>query len=85
MFGFYPVVGILVTAWFKALGTAHHLHDQVGLAPSFLFFLDAIYSYRPTQYFEAKKMTRHQIVVFMEERKWDYWSTSRSVVRSVDG
>jgi hypothetical protein len=24
------------------------------------------------QYFEAKKMTPHQVAVFMEERKWDY-------------
>ncbi|KAF8220557.1 hypothetical protein L208DRAFT_1448008 [Tricholoma matsutake] len=50
-FGFYPFVGILITAWFKALVTAHGLHNQ---------------------YFDAKKMTPHQIAVFMEERKWDY-------------
>jgi hypothetical protein len=33
-FNFYPGVGILVAAWFKALGTAHNLHKQVG--PLFL-------------------------------------------------
>ncbi|TFK32566.1 hypothetical protein BDQ12DRAFT_616860 [Crucibulum laeve] len=27
-FNFYPFVGILVSAWFKALGTAHYLHKQ---------------------------------------------------------
>lgn len=27
-FHFYPFVGILVSAWFKALGTAHGLHQQ---------------------------------------------------------
>jgi len=27
-FNLFPVVGVLVAAWFKALGTAHHLHKQ---------------------------------------------------------
>ncbi|KAG7088851.1 hypothetical protein E1B28_012805 [Marasmius oreades] len=47
----YPFVGIVISAWFRGLGTAHALHRR---------------------YFEAKKMTREQIAVFMEERKWDY-------------
>ncbi|KAG6821267.1 hypothetical protein H0H93_002377 [Arthromyces matolae] len=51
-FNFYPFVGILVSAAFKALRTAHALH-------------------RP--YFEAKRMTKEQIAVFMQERRWDYF------------
>jgi len=47
----YPFVGIFVSAYLKAIGTARYLHKP---------------------YFEAKKMTRHQVAVFMEERKWDY-------------
>ncbi|KAF8816229.1 hypothetical protein BYT27DRAFT_7230035 [Phlegmacium glaucopus] len=47
----YPFVGPVVSAWFKALGTAQFLHRR---------------------YFEAKKMTPHQVAVFIEERKWDY-------------
>ncbi|KAF9265202.1 hypothetical protein L218DRAFT_898816 [Marasmius fiardii PR-910] len=47
----YPFVGIVISAWFKGLGTAQVLHRR---------------------YFEAKKMNREQIFVFMEERKWDY-------------
>ncbi|KAF8887116.1 hypothetical protein BD779DRAFT_1441132 [Infundibulicybe gibba] len=27
-FGFYPVIGIILAAWFKALGTSHNLHRQ---------------------------------------------------------
>ncbi|KAL0956563.1 hypothetical protein HGRIS_002700 [Hohenbuehelia grisea] len=50
-FDFYPFVGIIISAWLKALGTAHVLHRQ---------------------YFGSKKMTEHEIAVFMEERKWDY-------------
>ncbi|THV07780.1 hypothetical protein K435DRAFT_708803 [Dendrothele bispora CBS 962.96] len=50
-FNFYPLVGIVVSAWFKGLGTARALHRR---------------------YFQAKNMTREQIDVFMEERKWDY-------------
>ncbi|KAF6753174.1 hypothetical protein DFP72DRAFT_902106 [Ephemerocybe angulata] len=47
----YPLVGTVVSAWFRALGTSRQLHRR---------------------YFEAKKMTQHEIAVFMEERKWDY-------------
>jgi len=50
-FNLYPIVGVLVAAWFKALDTAQYLHRQ---------------------YFEAKKMDKHQAAVFMEERKWDF-------------
>jgi hypothetical protein len=32
------------------------------------------------QYFEAKKMTPHEVAVFMEERKWDY---RRTCIRSL--
>ncbi|KAF8220708.1 hypothetical protein L208DRAFT_1426825 [Tricholoma matsutake] len=28
MFSFYPFIGIFITAWFKALGTVHGLHNQ---------------------------------------------------------
>ena len=37
MFGFYPIVGILITAWFKVLGTAHGLHSQVRFGAPFFF------------------------------------------------
>jgi len=47
----YPLLGLLISAWFKALGTAQFLHRR---------------------YFEAKKMTPHQVAIFIEERKWDY-------------
>jgi len=47
----YPFIGVFVSAYFKALGTARYLHKP---------------------YFESKKMTPHQVAVFMEERKWDY-------------
>jgi len=50
-FQVYPFVGMVVSAWFKALGTSRFLHQR---------------------YFEAKKMSKQQIAVFMEERKWDY-------------
>ncbi|KAG6914270.1 hypothetical protein DXG01_001347 [Tephrocybe rancida] len=50
-FNFYPFVGIIVSACFKAVRTAQNLH-------------------RP--YFEAKNMSKQQIAVFTEERKWDY-------------
>ncbi|KAF9477017.1 hypothetical protein BDN70DRAFT_838357 [Pholiota conissans] len=50
-FDFYPFVGTVVSAWFKALGTSKYLHRQ---------------------YFEAKKMNKDQVAVFIEERKWDY-------------
>ncbi|KAF8185721.1 hypothetical protein BJ912DRAFT_1022889 [Pholiota molesta] len=52
-FEVYPLVGTLVSAWFKALGTSKYLHRR---------------------YFEAKKMSKDQVAVFMEERKWDYRS-----------
>ncbi|XP_006453767.1 hypothetical protein AGABI2DRAFT_189141 [Agaricus bisporus var. bisporus H97] len=50
-FDFYPFIGIIVSAWLKALGTSRHLHRR---------------------YFEAKKMTDHQVTTFIEEHKWDY-------------
>jgi len=49
----YPFIGVFVSAYFKALGTARYLHKP---------------------YFVSKKMTPHQVAVFMEERKWDYRS-----------
>ncbi|EED79629.1 predicted protein [Postia placenta Mad-698-R] len=54
-----PLVGIMISAWFRALGTSRYLHKA-----SSTFFA--------TQYFKAKDMTHEQISVFMEERKWDY-------------
>ncbi|PPQ76580.1 hypothetical protein CVT26_012820 [Gymnopilus dilepis] len=50
-FQVYPFFGLIVSAWFKALGTSRFLHRR---------------------YFEAKKMTKQQVDVFIEERKWDY-------------
>ncbi|KAF7321811.1 hypothetical protein MKEN_00702900 [Mycena kentingensis (nom. inval.)] len=50
-FNFYPGIGLVLAAWFKALSSAHNIHRQ---------------------YFAAKRMTEHEIAVFMEERKWDY-------------
>ncbi|EJC98572.1 uncharacterized protein FOMMEDRAFT_161388 [Fomitiporia mediterranea MF3/22] len=48
---FYPVIGIFVGAYLKAIGTARYLHNR---------------------YFEAKKMSKDQIAIFMEERNWHY-------------
>ncbi|EPQ59956.1 hypothetical protein GLOTRDRAFT_51755, partial [Gloeophyllum trabeum ATCC 11539] len=50
-FDIVPVVGIFISAWLRALGTARYLHQP---------------------YFEAKKMSKHQVAVFIEERKWEY-------------
>ncbi|KZT18697.1 hypothetical protein NEOLEDRAFT_1103233, partial [Neolentinus lepideus HHB14362 ss-1] len=50
-FDIVPVVGILISAWLRALGTARHLHKP---------------------YFAAKKMSKHQVAVFIAERKWEY-------------
>jgi len=50
-FDIVPVVGILISAWLRSLGTARHLHKP---------------------YFEAKKMSKHQVAVFIAERKWEY-------------
>jgi len=48
---FLPVVGIIVSAGLKSLGTARFLHKP---------------------YFESKKMSKHEVALFMEERAWDY-------------
>lgn len=69
MFSFYPFIGIFITAWFKALGTVHGLHNQVVLHFPFVHFAHGIF-----QYFDTKEKTLHQISVFMEEHKWDYQS-----------
>ncbi|KAL4248392.1 EI24 domain-containing protein [Abortiporus biennis] len=50
-FRLVPIVGILLSAWLKALGTARYLHRH---------------------YFQAKGMTKEQISIFIEERKWSY-------------
>ncbi|EJD49634.1 hypothetical protein AURDEDRAFT_112468 [Auricularia subglabra TFB-10046 SS5] len=47
----YPVVGMIISAYFKALQTSRYLH---------------------LPYFQAKGMTKPQIAVFIEERRWDY-------------
>lgn len=71
---FVPVVGILVSAWLKALGTARYLHRPVWSSTSALRLPPAPLTEAP-QYFAAKKMTPQQIAVFVEERKWEYRGT----------
>jgi len=69
-FQVYPFVGLAVTAWFKALGTSHFLHQRVSKLRTLEPVVDSI----RIQYFEAKKMTKQQIAVYMEEQKWSYRS-----------
>jgi len=47
----YPVIGVVVGAAIKAIGTAKVCHKP---------------------YFESKKMTPHEVAVFVTERKKDY-------------
>jgi len=68
----------LVQGWFlrmvvrKVLLFPLSLYPFVGtfIAAWFKALGTAQYLHKP--YFEAKKMTRNQVAVFMEERKWDY-------------
>ncbi|KAF7981340.1 hypothetical protein HWV62_33783 [Athelia sp. TMB] len=48
------------------------LYPFVGVFVSAYFKALATAQYLHKPYFEAKKMTKHQVAVFMEERKWDY-------------
>ena len=71
-FQVYPFIGLSVSAWFEALGTSHFLHRRVSLVrtPRAALVVELVH----IQYFEAKKMTKQQIAVYMEERKWTYRS-----------
>jgi hypothetical protein len=63
-----PVGGLFVTAAFKALDTAHHLHKPVcAFALAVISFI-----YIHLQYFKLKNMTKEQIAIFIAEHKWDY-------------
>ncbi|KAG6827571.1 hypothetical protein H0H92_011264 [Tricholoma furcatifolium] len=68
-FNFYPFVGILISAYFKSLRTAHIHHRLVGTLRT---LLPRMCINIARKYFESKKMSKQQIAVFMEERKWDY-------------
>lgn len=57
-----------ISAWFRALGTARHLHKPVCLQRSQV----PVGADLSDQYFQVKGMTPEQVSVFMEERKWDY-------------
>jgi len=52
----------------------------ISLYPFFGVFVSAYFKalgtarYLHKPYFDSKKMTKHQVAVFMEERKWDYRS-----------
>jgi len=50
------------------------IYPFVGMFVSAYFKALATAQYLHKPYFDAKKMTKHQIAVFMEERKWDYRS-----------
>ncbi|KZP15408.1 hypothetical protein FIBSPDRAFT_832994 [Athelia psychrophila] len=50
------------------------LYPGVGVFVSAWFRALATAQFLHKPYFEAKKMTKHQVSVFMEERKWDYRS-----------
>jgi len=71
-FQVYPFIGLSVSAWFEALGTSYFLHRRVSLVrtPRAALVVELVH----IQYFEAKKMTKQQIAVYMEERKWTYRS-----------
>jgi len=70
-FQLYPIVGIVVSAWFRALGTAQTLHKRVSNLDESAFILTSPHTIK---YFESKRMTEQQIAIFVEERKWDYRS-----------
>lgn len=64
-------MGIVVSAWFRALGTAQTLHKRVSNLDESAFILTSPHTIK---YFESKRMTEQQIAIFVEERKWDYRS-----------
>lgn len=77
-----PAVGIVISAWLRALGTGRYLHKQASIlhVPTRRDNTSGLI-YAPLQYFEAKKMTPEQIAIFVEERKWEYRGRSDDSTR----